>query len=158
MSAPTLSTRQTPEGKFLEDGYQSLITFERKPNVSLWEKTVKPPGADGGDGIDITTMHNQVWRTKTSRALITLTDNNFTAAYDPAVMDDLVELINAEGSITVLFSDGTTETYYGYLKSFEPGDLKEGEFPEASCTIVPTNRDPVAKTEQGPVIVSVEGT
>lgn len=158
MAAPTVTVRQTPSGSFLEDGFSSKITFARDPDVSLWEKTVKPPGVDGGDAIELQTMHSLVWREKGARQLKTMTDNTFTAAYDPKVKTQLVELINQPGSITVLYPDGSTESYFGFLKSADFSDLKEGEFPEATCTIVPTNRDPVNRVEAGPVIAEVAGT
>lgn len=158
MAAPTLTARSTPAGIKLDDGYSTKIAFNRDPDVSLWEKTVKPPGIDGGDAIETTTMHNSTWRTMSSRALRTLTESTFTAAYDPKVYDQIVALINAEGSITCHFPDGSTLTFYGYLKTFEVNDHSEGEQPEATCTIVPTNYDPVNRVEAAPVLVDVSGT
>ncbi len=40
----------------LDDGYQTLIEFAENPAIKLWEKSVTPPGIDGGDAIDTTTM------------------------------------------------------------------------------------------------------
>jgi len=142
----------------LEDGFSSKISFERDRDVSFWEKSMKPPGADGGDAIEQTTMHNLVYRTMASRALITLTESTGKCAYDPAVYSQIIALINQEGTITQIFSDGSTLAYFGFLKSFEPDELQEGVQPEASFTIVPTNRDPITKAEAGPVLTSVSGT
>lgn len=158
MAAPADTTRVTPVGIMLEDGFSSKIAFERDPNISLWEKSMKPPGADGGDSIEQTTMHNLVYRTMASRALITLTESTGKCAYDPQVYDQIIALINREGAITQHFSDGSKLSYFGFLKSFEPDELQEGTQPEASFTITPTNRDPITKVEQGPVVTSVAGT
>jgi hypothetical protein len=143
----------------MDDGYSTKIAFALDPDVSFWEKTVQPPGLDGGDEIDTTTMHNTLYRTMAARALITLTEHSITAAWDPNVYNNIISnLINAEGSISEHFPDGSTLTYYGFLKTFEPSEHSEGEQPEATITVVPTNYDPVARVEAGPVLASVAGT
>ncbi len=154
----TPTARQTPSGIHLEDGHGTLVTFAADPDVSLWEKNVTPPGVDGGDAIEQTTMHNTTWRPMAPRQLKTLTEFEMTCAYDPGVITQLVSLINVETTVTVTFNDGTTWAFYGFLKSFEPEELSEGEQPTASCTVVPTNRDPTTGAESGPVIASVPGT
>lgn len=158
MANPATTIRLAPAGKMLEDGFSTKIAFNRDPDVSLWEKTVQPPGVDGGDAIEISTMHNTVWRTMAARSLKTLTDSTLTAAYDPVVYNQVVQLINAEGSVTCHFPDGSKLDFFGYLKSFEPQDHAEGEHPEASVTIVCTNYDPVNRVEAGPVMTEVAGT
>lgn len=158
MAAPTTTARQTPVGIKLDDGYSTKIAFARRPAVSFWEKTVQPPGMDGGDAIDTTTMHNTLWRTMSARALITLTESSTTVAYDPRVYTDILTLLNQEGSVTCHFPDGSKLDFYGYLKTFEPSDNTEGEQPEATVTIVPTNYDPVNRVEAAPVLTEVTGT
>lgn len=159
MAAPSATARGTPAGNKLDDGYSTKITFAGLPTVSFWEKTAKPPGIDGGDPIDTTTMHNSTWRTMASRALLTLTQAQTTVAYDPNVYNQIVSsLINSEQAITHRFPDGSTLAYFGFLKSFEPNDLQEGAQPEATIVIVPTNFDPVNKVEAAPVLTSVSGT
>lgn len=159
MAAPTSTARQTPVGIILGDGFSTKIAFARDPDVSFWEKTVGPPGIDGGEAIDQTTMHNVAWRTKSARTLKTLTDSSLTVAYDPNVYNNIIDnLINMAGSITVHFPDGSKLDFYGYLQSFEPDDLTEGEQPTATITIVVTNFDPVNRVEAGPVLTSVSGT
>lgn len=158
MAAPATTARQTPAGIKLDDGYSTKIAFERDPDVSFWEKTVQPPGIDGGDAIDTTTMHNAAWRTMAARALKTLTECSVVAAYDPNVYNNILNLINAEGSITIHFPDASKLDFYGYLKTFEPSENTEGEQPEATITIVPTNYDPANDTEASPVLTSVAGT
>lgn len=165
MAAPVALERAVPGGFAMPDGYQSLITFgktgEGHDNIKFFEKSVQPPGIDGGDPIDTTTMHNSTWRTFAARSLKTLTDLTVTAAYDPAVLDtaELQAVANLETTVTVTFSDGSTIAFFGYLRSFEPTEMAEGEQPEGTLTVTPTNRDPESPFgEEGPVIVDVSGT
>lgn len=158
MAAPTTSARIAPTGIKLDDGFSTTISFARKTNINLWEKTVKPPGLDGGEKIEQTTMLNIAYRTFTARALKTVTDCTFNAQYDPGVYTDILALINLEGSVTIHFPDGSTYDFYGYLGKFEPAELQEGSPPMAACTIFPTNYDPTNKVEAAPVLTSVTGT
>lgn len=158
MGVPVTTVRVDPVGRRLEDGYRSLITFAADPNVSLWERTVKPPGIDGGDSIDTSTMHNDVWRTKASRALKELTDAGMECGYDPVVYDQIVALCNVETSITILFSNNDTLAFFGYLKSADTNDLAEGEFPTLTCVVVCTNTDPADGSEAGPNYITAAGT
>lgn len=147
------TTRQTPVGAFLEDGYQSLITFAADPDVSLWEKSVTPGGIDGGDKIPTTTQHNSAWRTYAARQLKEMTDGGITCAYDVQVYTQIIALVNVETLITVTFPDGSTMDAYGYLKSFVPGALEEGSPPEAEVVVVFTNRHPTTRVETAPAVV-----
>jgi hypothetical protein len=158
MAAPTPTARISPTGIKLKDGYQALITFAVDPDCALWEKTVKPPGIDGGDPIEQTTMHNITWRTRAPRSLKTLTEGSFKAAYDPICYTQLLTIVNVETTITVEFADGSTVAFYGFLQNFDPDELVEGTQPEATCTICPTNFDHVNKVEAGPALSSVVGT
>lgn len=160
MAAPVATTRGTPAGIMLKDGYKSLITFARLTTASFWEKTVQPVGIDGGEPIEQTTMHNSAWRTTAPRSLMTLTPFTVKAAYDPNFLNtsQVQSLINQPDTITQRFADGTTIAFYGYLQKFEPAEMSEGAQPEATLTIVPTNFDHVNKVEAGPVITSVSGT
>jgi len=159
MAAPSSTTRATPAGIKLDDGYSTKIAFSRDSNVSFWEKTLSPPGLDGGDPIDTTTMHNLDWRTMSARQLATLSEFTCTAAYDPNVYNDIINnLLNQEGSITVHFPDGSKLDFFGYLRSFQPQDVAEGAQPEAQITIVPTNYDPTNNVEASPVLTQVAGT
>jgi hypothetical protein len=158
MAAPTPTTRVSPTGIKLKDGYQTLVTIALDTNIEFWEKAVTPPGMDGMDKIDQTTMHNIRWRTCAPRSLVTLTDAPMTVAYDPQVYTSVLAVLNVETTITERFPDGSTLAYYGFLQKFEPQELTEGAQPEATITIVPTNFDPVNKVEAAPVLTSVAGT
>jgi hypothetical protein len=158
MAAPIPGTRGTPAGIKLKDGFSTKIDFAANPTVSFWEKTVKAPGIDGGDGIEQTTMHNTAWRTKAPRQLKTLTESTTKVAYDPNVYNQIYALVNVETTITVHFPDGSSLAFFGFLQKFEADDLQEGTQPEATVTITPTNFDPVGKVEAAPVLTSVPGT
>ena len=158
MAAPSATARGTPGGIPLQDGYQTLITFVTNDTIKFWERTVTPPGVDGGDPIERTTMHNTAWRTFGARSLKTLTPVSTTATYDPAVYDEIEALLNVETTVTVTFADGSTIAFYGYLQNFEPSEVSEGSDPECTITIQPTNWDPTNDVEAGPTVVEVAGT
>lgn len=158
MGAPTPTARVTPAGLKLEDGQFSTHTFAADPDVGLWEKSVKPPGMDGGDKIDLTNHHNVAYRTSAPRNLKTLTASTFKAFYDPDVYNQLMALINVKTTCTTTFIDGSTLAYFGYLKSVEFDDMVEGTAPECTVTIETTNVDPSDGSEAGPVLTSVSGT
>lgn len=153
MAAPTATPRGTPPGFKMDDGFQSFITFEGLPQLNIWEKDVGVPGIDGGDPIETTTMHNEVYRTMAPRSLVTLTPFQVVAAYDPCAYDDLIAIVNIEKTVTVTFGDTSTLAFYGYLQTVEFAQMVEGEQPEVTLTIVPTNVDPDECVEAGPVIV-----
>lgn len=155
---PATTARATPAGIRLTDGHSTKIAFAADPDVSFWEMSVKPPGIDGGDAVQTTTMHNTTWRTMASRQLKTLTECTGEAAYDPNVVNNVNALINVETSITVRFPDGSTLDFYGFLKSVEFNDITEGNMPTLNYTIVPTNQDPTTGAEAAPVLTSVAGT
>jgi hypothetical protein len=157
MAAPTPTARQTPAGRKLKDGFKATITFKRFPAIRLWEKSVTPPGWDGGDAIDTTTMHNSDLRTMYPRSLVTLTEASGTVAYDPKAYDEIRQAINVNDEITITYSDGSTLAFWGWLRTFEPSELQEGEFPEAEITITPSNVDD-DDAEQFPVMTEIAGT
>lgn len=152
------TNRQTPAGTKLDDGFSIKIAFAVDPDISFWEKTVTPPGIDGGDKIPTTTQHNVAWRTFAARALKELTDGSINAAYDPEVIEQINSIINQPGEITIHFPDTSKLVVYGYLKSFTPAALSEGEQPTADITIVFTNYNPNTGAEVGPVFIDNSGT
>ena len=137
----------------IDDGHSTLIEFASNPAVKFYEKEVTPPGVDGGDAIDTTTMRNVKWRTFTPRKLKTLTNSSATVAYDPAVYPQILALINANQLITITFADGSSLDFYGFLKTFTPGPAVEGEQPTAEIEIVPTNKN-ASGVETDPVYLS----
>ena len=158
MAAPTPTTRVAPVGIMLKNGYRSLITFSQDPNISLWEKQVTPLSSDGGEPIDQTTMWNNDYMTKAPQALIDHGNGQYTCAYDPAALTQLEAILNVEGTITELFSDGSTRCFYGYVKSATLAALAPGTQPEMTVEYVCTNWDHVNKVEAGPLVTEVAGT
>lgn len=158
MAAPTASVRTIPVGYKMPDGFKTVISFASNTGIQFWEITVKPPGADGGDPIETTTMHNVLYRTKDTKSLKTLTECTVTAMYDPDVLPGLWQLINAPTSITIKFPDNAKMIFYGYLQKYEVNEHKEGEPPTLTLSIVPTNWDPTNKVEAAPVFTASVGT
>ena len=58
---------------FIENGYQTLISFNTSPGLSalIKEKEVQPPELEVGD-IDTTTMRSEIFRTKIQKSLISV--------------------------------------------------------------------------------------
>lgn len=156
---PLVTTvRQTPAGIKLENGYRSLYAFERDPDISLWEVEVTPIGLDGGPPIDTSTMHNTTVRTKAPAALIDTTDGGIVCAFDPQVYDQLLAIINEEGSISQYFPDLSVLNFFGYVQGVVVQPLVEGVFPLMNVVIVSTNADPVTGAETLPDMIPVLGT
>lgn len=151
MPPPVPGTRQAPTGTRMDEGHQTLVSFAADPDASYWEKTVTPPGVDGGDPVDTTTMHNVDWRTKNPRVLAEMTEFSFTAAYDPAFILTILAILNVKTTVTVHYPNGGRLAFFGFLRGFEADSIEEGAQPEATATVVPTNQDPTTGAEQAPV-------
>jgi hypothetical protein len=157
---PTGLARTNPSASYtqMDDGHSTLLIIDGYEGICFWEKTVKPPGMDGGDPIDTTTMHNQTWRTAVSRSLITMTPCNLTAAYDPEMWDVIVSRINEELLMAIQFPNCDLLGFYGFMQSVEPQDHSEGAQPECNLVIGVTNCDPTDRTEQAPMWIVGVGT
>lgn len=142
-----------PAGTRLDDGHSTTITFELNTTASLWEVAVTPPGVDGGEPVDITTMRNLIWRTMNPRKLKTLTPANFSAAYESVKLVLIGDMVNKNQLITVTFPNGSTLVFWGYLQRFEPQEIVEGQQPRANCVIQPTNHNN-AGVEVGPTVTN----
>jgi len=162
MGAPAHTARSVPVGFKMPDGFKSLIAFSKRPAIQLWERDVKPPGIDGGEPINITTMHNVAWRTFFPKSLKTLDAMTFVAGYDPDVIADLLAMVNLNQSFTFFWPSGDYIDFWATMTKFEPGEMKEGEFPTATVTISPTNLDtetnPASPVESAPVYHAAAGT
>lgn len=161
MAAPDTTARVAPVGIAFTDPFPTTIAFALDSNVSFWEKSITPPGIDGGDMIDTTTMHNTTWRTGHPRSLVSLTEFSLVASYDEAVYNQIFALCNSNGSITIHFPDLSTLDFWGYLRVFAPGDNAEGgDQPTASITVTPTNFDTTTgeNAEATPVMTVSTGT
>lgn len=128
----------------MNDGFSTRIRFNLFPGLlplRAKEKTVKPPGLDGGGPNDTSTMRNTRWRTFQPKSLITLTNMDATIAWDNLLYNTLPRNMNTNGIIQVRFPDAFAVEFYGYLDKFMPNPMKEGEQPTAELTVVPTNQD-----------------
>ncbi len=158
MAAPTVTQRVIPTGYKVPDGFKTTISGTAMPGVQFYEQTVQPPGIDGGDAINTTTMLNVAWRTFSPRQLKTLMPIKLTAAYDPQCIPSLVNIINLPQSLTVHFPEGASIAFYGFIQKFEPKENKEGEMPLCDLTVTPTNQDYVNQVEAGPLYTPSSGT
>jgi len=125
----------------LQDGHQTLTSFAADPTVLFYEKTVTPPGVDGGGEVDVSTMSNSIWRTRNPKALVSLSNASMTVAYDPACYPEIIALVNVNNLITVTFPDGDTLAFWGWLNTFTPSEHTEGEQPTAEIEIIPSNQN-----------------
>lgn len=129
---------------YLTDGHPTRITFYAlgtDVTLLMKETSVTPPGIEGGGPNDTTTMRNSVWRTKQPKALKELSDVSCTFQYDPAIYDQVLDIINVNGIILVTFSDGSTLEFYGWLNNFTPGECVEGSMPTATGTVHCSNQN-----------------
>ncbi len=156
MAAPSPSQRVVPTGYKMPDGYRTLIVISGKTAIQFWEKSVRPPGLDSGGGIDVTTMLNNTWRTK---RLITVTDSEAKAAFDPDVITDIINYVGRTVTITYWYPDGSSFCFFGFIDKFQPDTFEEGKFPEATLSIMAANEDPAnSYIEAGPVFTAASGT
>ena len=160
MANPSTTARSTPVGIPYHDPFPTTIAFSLDPDISFWEEAITPPGLDGGEPIDQTNMHNTLWRTKRSRALIDLTEFTMTVSYDERVYSQIQTIINDDsGSVTIHFPDLATLDFWGYLRIFQPNENAEGgEQPQATITVTPTNWDVANAVEAGPVLTAAPNT
>lgn len=157
-AVPTPTARTVPSGHPMPDGWQSLLTIgSGQAAIQLWERQIKPGGFDVGM-IDTSTMFSSQWRTKWPKHLITHEDITAECGYDPDVLPTIVARLGVPDTGTLKFPDGTTMAVYGALSKFEPGELKEGEFPMATLTFSPMSWDPTNQVEAGPAFALAAGT
>ena len=142
----------------MEDGFSTTISFSSSELTStdiltlyMQEKEVTPPGVDGGEKIDVTTMRNTSWRTFAPRNLKTLMEAPINVAWDPGLYDEMNAMINDNQEITITLPDTATIVFWGFVKSFTPSAHVEGAQPMAAVSIEPTNRN-AAGAETAPVI------
>jgi hypothetical protein len=136
----------------IDDGFSTLITLTSGPTggVKFWEKEVTPPGVEGGGANQTTTMRNLVWRTQAPKKLKTMAEGSAKVSYDPAVYDDIVAMINVNQQIEITFPDDSTLNYWGWLDSFVPDAIVEGQQPTATIKIIPSNQNDAGE-ETAPV-------
>jgi len=127
-----------PSGGIMEEGFSTTITYADDADVQMQVVTLTPPPLSGQGAIEITTMENTAWETMYPKKLKSLQPMSLTVAYDPAVFDEIVTMLNANQLITITFPDGATWQFWGFIDEFTPGAQEKGERPTADMTIIPT--------------------
>jgi len=127
----------------LLDGFPSYIdfTFKAVGGIEIWELSITPGGIDGGGANDTTSMRNRIWRTMQPKYLKTLTEGSASCAYDPVFYDTMVEMCNINQEMTITLPDQSTYTFWGWINTFTPNEIVEGEQPTAELTFIPSNQD-----------------
>jgi len=113
-------------------------------SATLQEVSITPPSIASGGEINVTTHRNGTWRTKSPKILKEFGECSFSAVYDPAQVGSHLINVGVNLLITLTFADTTTLAFYGYVDSFSPGEITEGELPTADVTIVVTNQSGTA--------------
>ena len=137
----------------IDDGFATFMTFtggNTDLTLYFWEKEVTPPSLQGGGENDTSTMHNTTYRTKSPKSLITLGEASLVGAYDPECYDEFIAMLNVNQEITITFPDDETLVFWGWIDSFSPNALVEGEQPTADATIICSNQN-AAGAETAPV-------
>lgn len=125
----------------IDDGFSTQIGFALNANVKFFEKEVTPPGIEGGGANQTTTMRNVRLRTMSPKKLYTLTEADAVVSYDPAVYPQILAMVNKNQLVTVLYPDGSTLAFWGWLDTFKPNAAKEGEQPTAAVKVIPSNQN-----------------
>lgn len=140
----------------IDDGFATTIAFSAGTSgvtFLCYEKEVTPPGLSAEGPNDTTTMRNTLYRTKAPKSLVTMLPGSFVAAYDPEVIDEIVAMLGVNQSIVITFPDDSTWTFWGWIDSFVPGPIVEGEQPTADVTIEVSNQNG-SQVETAPVYAS----
>jgi len=122
----------------MQDGFSTTISYAEDSSVVMSEISVTPPGVSGGGAIDQTTMGNTTYRTQAPKSLKSLSDAGATVSYDPAVLTEILAMVNVNQLITITFPDSQTWAFYGWIDEFTPGELVEGQRPTATLKIIPS--------------------
>lgn len=122
----------------LHDGFKTLIAIGGVTGF-FEEIEVTPPALDSTGGIDQTTMRNSRYRTKLGKSLITLDTVTVKVAFDPKVIGQMHNVLGSNRYITITFPEGSTLGFYALVNKFTMDALKEGERPEATLELEPSN-------------------
>ena len=124
------------------DGHGTTISLG---NADLQEISVSPPSISSGGAVEVTSMDNDDWRSKAPKKLHEGGEVSFSAYYDPAQIGTYLSDVGRNKLITLTFSNGDTLAFYGWVDSFSPSEISEGEAPTVDVTIVVSNQDGVAR-------------
>lgn len=160
MAAPTPTARQSPAaGAILnDDGLSTKITFSSVPTLQVWEKELTALGVEGGEPIPISNMFNAAWHTFAPRTLKKLKPIKVKAFFDINAWPTLLIQVNKKQVITLLFPNGATLCFFGFLYDLGEPTFVEGQPAMVDASIVPTNWDHTNNVEAAPVFASGSGT
>ena len=117
MAAPTPTSRVTPSAAILnDDGFSTKITLSSVPSLSIWEKELTALGVEGGEPIDISNMFATLWHTSAPKTLKKLKPCKVKAFFDINAWPTLVVQVNKKQTITLLFPNGATLFFYGFVQ------------------------------------------
>tara|TARA_R110000765_G_scaffold288759_2_gene384959 strand:+ start:629 stop:1063 length:435 start_codon:yes stop_codon:yes gene_type:complete len=119
------------------DGQSTTISVG---SATLQVISISPPAVQSGGEIDVTTMSNGTWRTKSPKKLHELGEVSFSALYDPAQIGTHLTSVGTNQQITITFADATTLVFDGWVDSFAPSEISEGEAPTVDVTIIVSNQ------------------
>ena len=136
--------------ELMDDGYKISIAFGTSTITMFQIETGTPPSISGGGAKSTTTHSNTAWRTKAPKHLKEAGPMNLTVQYDPQLIDEIMDSLQVNQSITVTFPNGDTLVVWGWLEEFSPGEMAEGEVPTADIVIEISNRNG-SGVETGPV-------
>ena len=85
------------------------------------------------------------------KSLITATQVNISGGWDPALYNEMEAMIGVNQQITITLPTDDQVTVWGWIDSFEPSALEEGEFPTVDVVVEVSNQDN-AGAEQAPQI------
>jgi hypothetical protein len=156
MPAPSYTARQTPAGKRLKSGWKCVVTLAADPNIEFFEREVKPLGLSVGL-LDDTTQHNVRFETQSTTGLVKSNNMELTVEYDPAVRVSILAALGRHDTISILYPNLDTDSFYGAVIEWDPQPLKRDEKPTARVVIAHLAQDS-ACVEYGPTFVAGPGT
>jgi hypothetical protein len=127
----------------LEDGFRSLVSIGGI-TAQFEEVSFTPSSIDSGGVIDMSTMRNTRSRTAAGKKLITYGSGVLKVLYDTRVFAQLQGIVGSNRAITQTWPDGATLVQYCIIEKIEFDELTEGNRPEASITLTPSNRTTAA--------------
>lgn len=121
----------------MKNGHPATIGFAGG-SLTMEVISLTMPGLEVAE-IDTTTMSNATYKTKTSGKLINGLDGSANVAYDPVLYDEIIAQIGDEQLITITTPDpgavtNATVAFYGFIKSFVPGEFTIDGRPTATIT------------------------
>jgi hypothetical protein len=138
----------------LEDGFKSLIAIGGITG-QFEEVSFTPLSVDSGGTIDMTTMRNTRSRTAAGKKLITYGTGELKVIYDPRVFAQMQGAVGSNRAVTQTWPDGATLVWYAIIEKIEFDELTEGNRPEATITLTPSNRTTAAiPVETAPVFAT----